>query len=264
MTTQERVEQHYNEITSRGYEVVGVFLQGSQNYKLEHSGSDVDTKAILLPSFDDFCLGYSPISTTHVRDNNEHTDLKDVRLMFECFKKQNINFIEILFTDYKVINPKYQDIFQPMLDNRELIARYNNYASVNALYGMVLQKYKALEHPYPSLVEKIEKFGYDPKQLHHILRLSEFMVRYINEESYQSSLISNDLEYLLKVKLGYHSLEEARVLAKEHVDMVTDLKQQYLSSAPLVVNGVVPVLMNQVLVNLIKRYYTDEFQKVIK
>lgn len=30
---------------------VGLFLQGSQNYNLDYEGSDIDTKAIMLPSF---------------------------------------------------------------------------------------------------------------------------------------------------------------------------------------------------------------------
>jgi hypothetical protein len=43
---------------------------------------------------------------------------------------------------------------------------------------MMLEKYEALRHPYPSTVAKIEKFWYDPKQLHHIERLIKLMWRY--------------------------------------------------------------------------------------
>ncbi|MDV7399162.1 hypothetical protein RZS08_47570, partial [Arthrospira platensis SPKY1] len=128
--------------------------------------------------FDDFILNKNPISTTHVLENNEHIDLKDLRLMFDCFKKQNINFVEILFTKYRIMNPKYEALFQPMFDNNELIARYNNYASINCMSGMAMEKYKALEHPYPATIDKINKYGYDPKQLHHIIRIREFIERY--------------------------------------------------------------------------------------
>lgn len=99
-----KVQQHYKEACLMGHEVFGVFLQGSQNYNLdiysEQYKSDVDTKVIVLPSFDDFCRGKSPISTTCERENKEHIDLKDIRIMFETFKKQNVNFVEILFTKY--------------------------------------------------------------------------------------------------------------------------------------------------------------------
>jgi hypothetical protein len=168
----DRVQEHYDILIKKGYEVVGVFLNGSQNYELEYKGSDVDTKAIILPSFDDFLFGRKKVSTTLILDNNEHIDLKDIRMMFENLKKQNINFIEILFTEYKVINPKYEKLFNILFEKNEEIAHYNNYKALNCIMGMSKEKYKALEHPYPATKDKIEKFGWDGKQLHHILRLN--------------------------------------------------------------------------------------------
>ena len=74
-------------------EIVGVFLQGSQNYSLDIYGSDVDTKCVVVPSFYDIAMNKKPISTTYIRKNEEHIDLKDVRLMIQTFRKQNLNFI---------------------------------------------------------------------------------------------------------------------------------------------------------------------------
>lgn len=107
-----------------------------------YDGSDVDTKAIVLPSFEDFCKAKNPISHTHVLENNEHLDLKDIRIMLPIFKKQNINFIEILFTKYKFLNPEYEELFKPVLEAREAIARYNDFAAINCQVGMIYQKYK--------------------------------------------------------------------------------------------------------------------------
>ena len=87
--------------------------QGSMNYNLEYEESDMDTKAILVPTLDELVHNYKPISYTHVRKNEEHIDFKDIRLMFDCFRKQNINFIEILFTDYFWINDLYKMKFKP-------------------------------------------------------------------------------------------------------------------------------------------------------
>ena len=66
---QERVQQHYNRVVSLGYEVVGVFLQGSWNYGLGWEESDVDTKAIILPTFEEIALGRKPVSTTYIMEN---------------------------------------------------------------------------------------------------------------------------------------------------------------------------------------------------
>ena len=72
----DKIYEHFEEACSIGHEIFGVFLQGSQNYNLDiynsEYKSDVDTKAIILPSFDDFCCCKSPISTTHERENKEH------------------------------------------------------------------------------------------------------------------------------------------------------------------------------------------------
>lgn len=47
--------------------------------------------------------------------------------MLPIFKKQNMNFIEILFTKYKFLNPEYEELFKPVLEAREAIARYNDF-----------------------------------------------------------------------------------------------------------------------------------------
>ena len=99
-----RVKEHYEEVCSLGFEVVVIFLQGSQNYRCDEYTaeyqSDIDTKCIILPTLDDIVCGKSPYSHTHVCANNEHIDIKDIRVMFEMFKKQNNSYIELLFTDY--------------------------------------------------------------------------------------------------------------------------------------------------------------------
>ena len=60
--------------------IVGIFLQGSQNYNLDTPNSDIDTKLIVTPSFSDIAFNRKAVSTTHVRENNEHIDFKDIRL----------------------------------------------------------------------------------------------------------------------------------------------------------------------------------------
>ncbi|WP_291567092.1 MULTISPECIES: hypothetical protein [unclassified Clostridium] len=257
-----RLQENYNVVVEMGYEIVGIFLQGSQNYQLDYEGSDIDCKAIILPKFNDFVLNNKMVSTTHVLENNEHIDLKDIRLMFDCFKKQNINFIEILFTKYKIINPKYAALFQELLDNNEMIARYNNYASVNCISGMSLEKYKALEHPYPATIEKIKKFGYDPKQLHHIIRLNEFIQRYISGESYKDCLISKNTDYLIAVKKGIHSLEEARKIAKMLSEETVKIKNDYMDSNKPMINKVVEDILNKVLLNIMKFNFKSELMEV--
>lgn len=260
LDVRKRVNEHYSVVTSLGYNVVGVFLAGSQNYNLQYENSDVDTKAILLPSFEDFCLNRAPISTTHICENNEHIDLKDIRLMFDCFKKQNVNFVEILFTKYRVVNPKYKEIVQLLFDNKELIAHYNNYAAVNCMTGLSMEKYKALEHPYPATIDKIEKYGYCSKQLHHIIRINEFLKRFISNVPYEQCLVSTQKEYLIDIKRNIHTLEEARYIAKTLNEETNNLKKEYMLTNPPIINKEVENILNKTTLELIKLKFKEELK----
>ena len=140
----DRLRHDYNYVLNKGYEVFGVFLQGSQNYQLDYEGSDIDTKCVVLPSAADLILNKPPVSTTLILDDNSHIDLKDIRLMWQHFKKQNVNYIEILFTEFFFCPYDYFDLWLDMLRIREDIAHIDNYAAVNCIVGMVLEKNKAL------------------------------------------------------------------------------------------------------------------------
>lgn len=112
-----RIQEHYDYIKDK-YEVVCIMLQGSQNYGLNYEGNDVDTKAIILPTFNDFILGKALEGKTIILDNEEHIDVKDIRVMFNMFKKANISYLELLFTDYIIVNPKYQYIVDDLIKVR--------------------------------------------------------------------------------------------------------------------------------------------------
>ena len=197
----QRVQEHYDYLQSLGYEVVCVCLQGSQNYGLDEYSdeymSDIDTKAIVLPPLDDFIAAAPPVSTVVIMDNNEHAEVKDIRIMFDMFKKANISYIELLFTEFKIINPEWAEFIEPLFANRELISKYNRNQFLRCIAGMAMEKRKALCHPYPNLIEKIEKYGYDGKQLHHCVRLYNFIERFVNGES---------LDTCYKVKVPMHNI----------------------------------------------------------
>ena len=228
-----RLREHYDEACGLIPEdrIVGVFLQGSQNYGLDYEGSDVDSKCIVLPTLEDICFAKKPISTTHVRENDEHIDLKDIRLMFQTFRKQNMNFIEILFTEYKIINPLYEDLWNELIAQNELVGRYNPHRAVTTMKGIASEKFHALEHRYPSRVEVIDKFGgYDPKQLHHLLRIEDFLKRYINGEKYAECLkpCAEGCFVLKHIKqFGVKNLEEARQFAEESFDRISRMANEY-------------------------------------
>lgn len=152
-------------VSEYGYEVAFISLQGSQNYGMDiytdEYKSDIDCIAVILPTLDDFIANKQAVSTTIVLDNNEHINVKDIRLVFELFYKQNIQFLEILFTKYKIVNKKYKMALKDLFNNAERIANYDRLRLFNGISGMAKEKLKALEHPYPTIKNKIDKYGYD-------------------------------------------------------------------------------------------------------
>lgn len=225
----DRLQEHYAEALEYFPEdrIVGIFLQGSQNYGLQVPNSDVDTKLIVVPTFEEIAFNKKPHSTTHVRANDEHIDFKDIRLMLGTFRKQNLNFLEILFTEYKIINPRYAEQWSRLEAEAEAIAHFNRFAAIKAMKGVAMEKYHAMEHRYPAKIEIIDRMGYDPKQLHHLLRVEDYLERYINGESYAACLKPTDPEYLRAVKLGCHDLETARKLADQAMEHINAMCAPY-------------------------------------
>lgn len=246
------VREHYEEAKQYFDEnrIVGIFYQGSANYGLDYEGSDIDTKLIVVPTFEDIAFNKKPVSTTHVRENNEHIDLKDVRLYINCFEKQNLNFLEILFTPYKIINPQYEKWWNLLVTHREAIAHYDIHRAIKSMKGVALEKYHAMEHRYPSKIDIIDKYGYDSKQLHHLLRVEEYLRRYVNGESYESCLIPTESQSkilrAIKEDNGLLSLEEAREKANTSLLAIERLCEYGLQRYPEGSNEEVEELFKEV------------------
>ena len=263
-----RVQEHYDvAVKLYGERVLGVFLQGSWNYgfALCDEQSDVDTKCIVLPTFEDFCLGRKMVSTTHVLENGEHLDAKDLRLYMDCFKKQNINFVEILFTEFKVVNPKYEAQWTKLVEAREQISRYNMRAALNCMTGMVYEKDKALTHPYPTLVEKLEKYGYDGKQLSHAFRMYYFMGKYLAGAPYKVCLKVENFyaDHLRRVKRNETgNLTWAKEQSKALCELTKEMKDNWIEQNPdYKPNKEVEALMNDVCVKCMKLTFLDYLDK---
>lgn len=212
-----RVEEHYKYLESMGLNVAAIFAQGSMNYGLyiqdEDYKSDVDTKAIVLPTLDDLIKGNKMISKKYDFEG-EQIDVKDIRVMVDMWKKSNPAYLEILFTKYKVINPLYENFINQIINMGNDVVKMNFPQLAKCISGMSKEKVMAMEHPYPSLLDKIEKFNYDPKQLHHIIRLNRLIMDiFCCDVPFGEALeIDNERikKYLINVKKGYLPLEKAR------------------------------------------------------
>ena len=232
----EQLNRHYEEAKKLGYEIFALVLQGSQNYGLDiyndEYKSDIDSKLIVLPTLDDLIEERKPISYTHVLDNDEHIDVKDIRIMWDCFKKQNVNFIEILFSDYYIVPNQYIEYWERLRAMAEDLTHINPIQTVKCLFGMSMQKYEALKHPYPTIKWKIDKWGYDGKQLHHVIRINDFIKRYVKGEEFKSCLYPSQgiLKDLEDAKLNRYSLKKAEDIAYTMMNETKFIKDSFIQN----------------------------------
>ena len=251
-----QIDKHYEFACNLYNEksIVGLFCQGSTNYGLDIETSDIDTKCIVVPSFKDIALMRKPVSTTNILPNNEHCDGKDVRLYMETFRKQNLNFLEILFTPYFVINDLYFVEWMRLVEAREEIARMNPYRAVKSMQGIAKEKYHAMEHRYPAKAEIIDKYGYDPKQVSHLVRVRDYLDRYIAGEDYEKCLKPSKefFDLILDLKLCKYGLEDARKIAKEHLDHIDLVSKDFYKRTEEKEDASIRELLNDVSYQIMK------------
>lgn len=176
---QARVQEHYDYVSKLyNNRILGVFLYGSQNYNLHNEESDVDTKAIYIPTLRELTFN-QPVSVEHRMPNGEHCEVKDIREIVKNFKKQNINFVEILFTEYFVLNDKYKDVWNSFfIEEREKIARYDIHQAICSMSHQSL-------HTLKQASNNLEETG---KKVSNAARLLYFIERYLRGEDYQSCI----------------------------------------------------------------------------
>lgn len=256
MNTYERVQEHWEE-SKRYFEennMIGIFLQGSQNYNIDTEFSDVDTKMIVTPKLNEFVYLKAPVSTTHIRTNNEHIDFKDVRLMFQTFRKQNLNFLEILFTPYKIVNPIYEESWNKLVAVNEEIAHYNVFRAVSAMKGIAFRKHKSTTHMTSTSKEAFEKYGYDPKSLCHLLRIEEYLRKYTEGASYKECLTPNKPYFLMAVKMGYYNNNDVAFAADKAIRNIEKICEPYTSDSEFNVNNKeVDFLLDEVQKEMIQK-----------
>ena len=153
-------------LEEKGYNVIYIGLHGSQNYNLDDEKSDIDCKAIIMPSLHDII--FRKVTSTTIELEDGHIDVKDLLTFYDVIRKGNFAYVESINTVYWIGDEYIKNLFLPIE------------ANLKSMLGAMYEKRKALTHEYPSKHEEFDKWGYDPKQHHHILRLYDIL-RFINQ-----------------------------------------------------------------------------------
>lgn len=255
-------------LEDRGLTIVGIFLYGSQNYNLDYEGSDIDLKAIVIPSINDIVFNNKPISTT-IDIPDGLCDIKDIRLMVQSWKKQNVNFMELLFTEYSYVNPLFYEFFRPLLAARETIVRYNEKRAVDCLRGFVYEKYYRLFKDTPSQHDEVTKYGYAAKQLVHMERLASLLEHYMKREPYMECLMVSPEERQRWIDLKTYSpnplsINEVKERSQKVIEIVEDSilnAEKYYGFTPSPQNEEVDKILNMFIEKCLKFSFKKELEE---
>ena len=182
------LNQYKKKLEELGYNVIYIGLYGSQNYNVDDELSDIDAKAIVMPTLHDIVFR-KPVSRVIECDNGA-IDVKDLITFYDVIRKGNFSYIESIQTKYAIGDKYIQELFKPTPVN------------FKSVVGAMHEKRKALTHEYPSKHDEFAKWGFDPKQWHHIIRLHDLLeydvkfglnyayINYIDEDPMRGKLIS--------------------------------------------------------------------------
>ena len=236
-------------------QVVMVSLVGSQNYNLDTRTSDYDSKCCILPSWKDIILAHQPYSHTHILENGEHIDFTDFREMMKILKKQNINFLEQLFSSQYYVNEIYGNEIEQLRNHREEIAHYNPCKCVQTMAGIAKSKESRI---FRKLSEEknadFDKYGYHPKELMQLMRIEEFLKRYIDGVPFEQCLRTEQRNELLRIKTGLFTKGVAERYTEESVAHVKEMEKSFLASHEIFACPAIDVLMEEATESIFKKY----------
>ena len=78
-------------LEEKGYNVIYIGLYGSQNYNLDDELSDIDVKAIILPTLHDII--FRKVTSTTIECEKGNIDVKDLLTFYDVIKKGNFSYI---------------------------------------------------------------------------------------------------------------------------------------------------------------------------
>lgn len=217
----ERLQRHLDYLYSLDRyspdNIIGVFLYGSQNYGFAREDSDVDSVALYVPSFEELCLNKGRLSKEVHTVDNEHIVLKDIREYREMLMKQNVNFLETLFTEYYILNPKYAEYFTIFfLNNKELIATYDKSKMFASIIGQI--------------VHTLNEDMMNTKKLYNSYRLTYLLKDYLSGKPYSECLRPTGDIHAFLWNLKYNTLnytvDERKTIAADILYIVKELQQE--------------------------------------
>lgn len=207
--------------------------KGSINYNLDTEKSDVDTYLVAIPSWENV-LDNTKISGVLDVDG-EQCSILDLRAFIKHLLRNNVNFLEILYSDYVDVNPKYGALWARLFAMRDDIAFIDPVKAISSMVYMVRNSFKEISSPKKN------------KALYHILRMSYMMRRYCAGQNFKLCMTVSDnlADQIIAAKEGeidWESRGGIEFVAHKVVDSMDKLAQETIDGfhdyeAPVVIEA---------------------------
>ena len=193
------VQRHHDLVKSSGYNVIMTSLVGSQNYGLDHDGSDIDTYSLIYPSWNDV-IHAKDAKAGIIFAEDGHCNFKDMRIALNLLEKTSPNSVEYFASKYKVYNPNYEAVLKSYLEDNDKL-----YKMIHCNYNHMLAAIAGMAH---QLTQRNMPAG---KRYSHALRLDNMLYNFITGNDAFNIFdmwFSGDRELALQAKLNTNSNDD--------------------------------------------------------
>lgn len=260
-----KLQRQLDSLQDMGYNIAGIFLRGSQNYNVDIQtasySSDVDSVAIVIPTLDNLVTKAKMISKEVVMPDDSHVIVKDVRLLSNLFYQANSTFLEILCTPYKIIQ---DDLLNRLWDMSDEITQMNREKLLNSIKWTIHGKHENMHKHRSGRREVFDKYGYDPKELHHMMRLY-FLMRdlFVYKLPFEMAMTPDeiDVKYLIDLKTEPLELDKANNLAEIIARNTYSMYYAICNKETFEVNEDTNKKMQEVIAGIVKDKIKSEIQE---
>ena len=187
-------------------------LYGSQNYNLDHKRSDYDFVVVVMPTLENL-IQNKMTSIEFEIEGMGHVLIKDIRLVFKELAKGNLTYYEIFCTDFYSTTIKYKESMENIRSLIEPLAKLNENNIFRTAKGMMNSICVTRDKKTEKNREEIETYGYCAKNALSVMRLSEFIYSYFEDnKSFKNSLKGNDVladnaKYILNHEVSKETID---------------------------------------------------------
>lgn len=192
------LENHYKKVSEQygADNIFFLFLYGSQNYGIDTSSSDVDSKAIIFISEEDNYWHYN-IDTHIYFEDGSLCEVMDLVTFMKDLLNYKITLLECFITNDIIINDQYHNLFMEFLHLDGPLFDYNPKAFIRELYEAACRDI--------TFYKCHEKDNNDVKDCVHGYRKMLLAKNFLETGSYSESIKLNpeQKEMLLNIKLTH-------------------------------------------------------------